>query len=117
MAACPTYATDRAYSGPMPLSQAHRYNADSRDAGFGARAAILAGTRGPWRCHFAGECSRVCPKGVDPARAVQLLRRSLVLDALGLRRPRPTASLAERPTGIERRPDVPEPPPPTVASG
>jgi succinate dehydrogenase / fumarate reductase iron-sulfur subunit len=117
MAACPTYATDRAYSGPMPLSQAQRYNADSRDAGFAARAAILAGTRGPWRCHFAGECSRVCPKGVDPARAVQLLRRSLVLDVLGLRRPRPMASLAERPIGMERRPDVPEPPAPTVAAG
>ena len=33
-----------------------------------AAGRCLAGERGPWRCHFAGECSRVCPKGVDPAQ-------------------------------------------------
>jgi succinate dehydrogenase / fumarate reductase iron-sulfur subunit len=114
MSACPTLATDAAYSGPMPLAQAHRYDADSRDAGFAARAAILEGTPGPWRCHFAGECSRACPKGVDPARAVQLLRRSLVLDAPGLRRRRPPASLAPPPSEARRRPDTPEAPAPTV---
>ena len=70
MAACPTYATDPNYSGPMPLGQAHRYNADSRDGGFKARKPQLAGGSGPWRCHYAGECSRACPKGVDPATAV-----------------------------------------------
>jgi succinate dehydrogenase / fumarate reductase iron-sulfur subunit len=116
MSACPTYATDPAYSGPMPLSQAQRYNADSRDAGFTARAATLTGPAGPWRCHFAGECSRACPKGVDPARAVQLLRRSLVLEALGFRKGHPGAPLADRPGEPRRRPEVPEPPPPTVAA-
>ncbi|MBE3072041.1 MAG: succinate dehydrogenase iron-sulfur subunit, partial [Acidobacteria bacterium] len=80
MAACPTYATDPAYSGPMPLAQAHRYNTDSRDGGFAGRKPALAGDRGPWRCHYAGECSRVCPKGVDPAKAIQLMKRELVLD-------------------------------------
>jgi succinate dehydrogenase / fumarate reductase iron-sulfur subunit len=114
VAACPTCATDPAYSGPMALAQAHRYNADSRDAGFSRRKEALKGDRGPWRCHFAGECSRVCPKGVDPARAIQLLRRRLVLDYLGLRRPTRPAPLAEKPEGITRRPDIPEAPPPTV---
>lgn len=37
-------------------------------------------------CHYAGECSRVCPKGVDPARALQFLKRRLVLDSLHLTR-------------------------------
>jgi succinate dehydrogenase / fumarate reductase iron-sulfur subunit len=32
---------------------------------------------GIWRCHFAGSCSNVCPKGVDPALGIQLLRRHL----------------------------------------
>jgi hypothetical protein len=101
----------------MPLSQAQRYNADSRDAGFAARAEILAGARGPWRCHFAGECSRACPKGVDPARAVQLLRRSLVLDWLGLRRPRePAAVLPALAASRARRPDVPAAPAPSVVA-
>lgn len=115
MAACPTYATDSRYSGPMPLTQAHRYNADTRDAGFAARREALAGEAGPWRCHFAGECSRVCPKGVDPARAIQLMKRELVLDYLRLRRRRCPAGIAQKPAGLQRRPDVPEAPPPTVS--
>jgi len=32
------------------------------------------------RCHYAGECSHVCPKGVDPAKAIQYLKRQLLLD-------------------------------------
>jgi len=83
MAACPTLATDAGYLGPMPLTAAHRYNADSRDEGRGERKAAGAPI-GVFRCHFAGECSRVCPKGVDPAKALQLLKRRLVLDYLGL---------------------------------
>jgi succinate dehydrogenase / fumarate reductase iron-sulfur subunit len=86
MAACPTMATDTTYLGPMPLTAAHRYNADSRDRGFDLRKARLGALGGAFHCHYAGECSRVCPKGVDPARAIQLLKRALVADYLGLRR-------------------------------
>lgn len=109
MAACPTVATDRRYAGPMPLGQAHRYNSDSRDAGFGTRREVLAGGQGPWRCHFAGECSQVCPKGVDPAKAIQLMKRDLVLDLLRLRRHGPPAPVAEAPHGT-RREDIAAPP-------
>jgi len=114
MAACPTYATDPAYSGPMPLAQAHRYNTDTRDGGFRKRREALAGEAGPWRCHYAGECSRVCPKGVDPARAIQLMKRQLVLDYLRLWRPRRPAAIIPAPAEVRRRPDVPEPPARTV---
>ena len=75
MAACPTVATDALYAGPMPLGQAHRYDSDTRDGGFAQRRDVLSGGSGPWRCHFAGECSQVCPKGVDPAKAIQLMKR------------------------------------------
>lgn len=78
MAACPTVATDAEYLGPMPLTAAQRYNADSRDQGFVQRAGLLEAAGGAFHCHYAGECSRVCPKGVDPARAIQLLKRTLV---------------------------------------
>ncbi|MGO9178296.1 MAG: succinate dehydrogenase/fumarate reductase iron-sulfur subunit [Candidatus Limnocylindrales bacterium] len=99
MAACPTVATDARYAGPMPLTQAQRYNCDSRDAGFRTRREILSGAGGPWRCHYAGECSQVCPKGVDPAKAIQLMKRDLVFDLLRLtRRPAP-ALVAEPPHG------------------
>jgi succinate dehydrogenase / fumarate reductase iron-sulfur subunit len=110
MAACPTVATDAHYAGPMPLGQAHRYNNDTRDAGFGQRREVLSGGRGPWRCHFAGECSQVCPKGVDPAKAIQLMKRELVSDLLRLRRRRSPAALAEAPHGTRREDIVPAPP-------
>jgi succinate dehydrogenase / fumarate reductase iron-sulfur subunit len=84
MAACPTLATDARYLGPMPLTQALRYNNDSRDGAAQERAGAIGSRRGAFRCHYAGECSRVCPKGVDPAKAIQLLKRQLVAGYLGL---------------------------------
>jgi len=78
MAACPTLATFASYLGPMPLNAAQRYNGDSRDQGSAQRRQVVEGDGGVFHCHYAGECSRVCPKGVDPARALQLLKRGLV---------------------------------------
>jgi len=114
MAACPTYATDPHYSGPMPLAQAHRYTADSRDGGFEQRRQVMAGERGPWKCHFAGECSQVCPKGVDPAKAIQLMKRALVLDYLRLWKQPCPATVAKPPAGMKRRDGIPEAPPRTI---
>ena len=71
--ACPTVATDVKFPGPQALSQLYRYYADSRDTGRD-RLATVDNRHGIWRCHFAGSCSRVCPKGVDPALGIQLLR-------------------------------------------
>ena len=114
MAACPTVATDPAYSGPMPLAQSHRYNADSRDGGFDRRKQVLATEKGPWKCHYAGECSQACPKGVDPARAIQLMKRQLVFDYLRLYRQPCPSKVVAKPTEIKRRADVPEAPAATV---
>lgn len=114
MAACPTMATDPVYAGPMPLAQAHRYNTDTRDGGFALRREELVDERGPWRCHFAGECSRVCPKGVDPAKAIQLLKRQLVLDYFHLRKQKCPAKVAVKPKDIKRRDGIPEAPKPSL---
>ena len=72
--ACPTMATDSSFVGPQALAQAYRYVADSRDKGKDNRLQIIDDSHGIWRCHFAGSCSQVCPKGVDPAMGIQLLR-------------------------------------------
>jgi len=109
MAGCPTVATDPEYAGPMPLAQAHRYDSDSRDGGFAKRREVLSGGRGPWRCHFAGECSRVCPKGVDPAKAIQLMKQDLVFDMLRLRTRKPGSKVVEAPHG-KRKDDIPAAP-------
>ena len=77
-AACPVVATDKRFPGPQALSQLYRYYIDSRDEGGGERLEVVSDSHGVLRCHFAGSCSQVCPKGVDPALAIQLLRRELL---------------------------------------
>lgn len=72
--ACPTMATDSSFIGPQALAQAYRYVADNRDNGKKDRLKIVDDSHGIWRCHFAGSCSQVCPKGVDPAMGIQMLR-------------------------------------------
>ena len=67
-------ATDSSFVGPQALAQAYRYVADSRDKGNDDRLNIIDESHGIWRCHFAGSCSHVCPKGVDPAMGIQFLR-------------------------------------------
>jgi succinate dehydrogenase / fumarate reductase, iron-sulfur subunit len=76
--ACPTVATDTKFPGPQALSQAYRYFIDNRDNGGKERMNIVDDKHGIWRCHFAGSCSSVCPKGVDPALGIQLLRGHLL---------------------------------------
>ena len=113
MSACPTAATDTRYLGPMPLTQAFRYNSDTRDGAGRERSRVAGSPHGVFRCHYAGECSRACPKGVDPARAIQLLKRRLVGEYLRLaKRGRPCSK--QGPAEGTRRPDVPEAPPFTV---
>ena len=70
-AACPVYGLDPLFSGPAAIALAQRYNLDSRDQGAKERFSILSQHEGIWGCTFVGECTRVCPKHVDPAGAIQ----------------------------------------------
>ena len=73
--ACPTVAADKEFPGPQALAQTYRYIADSRDEGIQKRIDAIDTAHGIARCHFAGSCSSVCPKGIDPAQGIQFLRR------------------------------------------
>ncbi len=83
LAACPTVATDPLFLGPQALAQAYRYTADNRDCGLQERLEAIDVFHGTYQCHMAGACSVACPKGVDPAFGIQLLKRMLVLDSIG----------------------------------
>ena len=74
MAACPIVGSDEAYIGPAPMAAMIRYNLDNRDQGKKYRLEIANLDEGAARCHFAGECTEACPKGVDPSFAIQKLR-------------------------------------------
>ena len=70
-AACPVYGLDPHFLGPAAIALAQRYNLDSRDQGAKDRMDILSQHDGIWGCTFVGECTKVCPKHVDPAGAIQ----------------------------------------------
>jgi succinate dehydrogenase iron-sulfur subunit len=70
-AACPVYGLDPHFLGPAAIALAQRYNRDSRDQGSQERLDILSQHDGIWGCTFVGECTKVCPKHVDPAGAIQ----------------------------------------------
>ena len=53
------------------IALAQRYNLDSRDQGAHQRLNVLATDEGIWACTYVGECTTACPKGVDPAGAIQ----------------------------------------------
>jgi fumarate reductase iron-sulfur subunit len=69
-AACPQFGLNPEFTGPGALALLHRYNADSRDGGQAQRMEVLNAEVGVWSCTAVGYCSEVCPKGVDPANAV-----------------------------------------------
>jgi succinate dehydrogenase / fumarate reductase iron-sulfur subunit len=76
--ACPVNNTNPHFVGPQAISQAYRYNSDSRDQGERERLESLDNMDGVWGCEYAGACSKVCPKGVDPALAIQRLKLDLM---------------------------------------
>lgn len=108
MAACPTVATDALFLGPQPLGQAYRYCTDRRDSGAKERFRKADSRHGVWLCHLAGACSEACPRGVDPALAIQLLKRAMIFDSLRLRKKKEPASIAEEPRESKPKIDVPE---------
>jgi len=70
-AACPVYGLEPKFLGPAAIALAQRYNLDSRDGAKDERAEVVSSSEGIWECTFVGECTRVCPKHVDPAGAIQ----------------------------------------------
>ena len=70
-AACPVYGLEPKFIGPAAIALAQRYNLDSRDKARDERINVIASSEGIWECTLVGECTRVCPKHVDPAGAIQ----------------------------------------------
>ncbi|MFY9655566.1 MAG: succinate dehydrogenase iron-sulfur subunit [Methylocystis sp.] len=73
--ACPSYwwNADR-YLGPAALLQARRWIVDSRDESQAERVSYVDDAFRLYRCHTIMNCSKTCPKGLDPARAIAELK-------------------------------------------
>ena len=80
--ACPIYGLDPKFLGPAAIALAQRYNLDNRDQGAAERMDVLSEHEGIWGCTFVGECTRVCPKHVDPAGAIQRYKLTAALESV-----------------------------------
>jgi succinate dehydrogenase / fumarate reductase iron-sulfur subunit len=76
---CPSYwwNGDR-YLGPAILLQAYRWLADSRDEATGERLDDLEDPFRLYRCHTIMNCTRTCPKGLNPAQAIAETKKMLM---------------------------------------
>jgi len=81
-AACPVVGLDPKFLGPAAIALAQRYNLDSRDEGAAERMEVLSQHEGIWGCTFVGECTKVCPKHVDPAGAIQRYKLKATIEWL-----------------------------------
>jgi succinate dehydrogenase / fumarate reductase iron-sulfur subunit len=76
--ACPSYwwNSDR-FLGPAILLAAYRWIVDSRDEATGERLDALQDPFRLYRCHTIMNCTRTCPKGLNPARAIAAIKLKL----------------------------------------
>jgi succinate dehydrogenase / fumarate reductase iron-sulfur subunit len=77
--ACPSWWWNgERYLGPAVLLQAYRWISDSRDDAAEERLDFLHDPFRLYRCHTIMNCTRTCPKGLNPGRAIQMIKRTLV---------------------------------------
>ncbi|WP_110647406.1 succinate dehydrogenase iron-sulfur subunit [Salinicola peritrichatus] len=69
------------FVGPAGLLQAYRFLADSRDTATQARLAELEDPFSLFRCRGIMNCVAVCPKGLNPTRAIGKIREMLLSNA------------------------------------
>ena len=76
---CPSYWwNSERYLGPAILLQAYRWVIDSRDEATGERLDDLEDPFRLYRCHTILNCSKACPKGLNPAEAIAELKKLMV---------------------------------------
>jgi succinate dehydrogenase / fumarate reductase iron-sulfur subunit len=76
---CPSYWwNSEKYLGPATLLQARRWLVDSRDEATGERLDALEDPFKLYRCHTIMNCAQVCPKGLNPAKAIAEIKQMMV---------------------------------------
>jgi succinate dehydrogenase / fumarate reductase iron-sulfur subunit len=81
--ACPSFwwNPDK-FLGPAALLQAARFIEDSRDQDFEKRLEELEGPFKLFRCHTIMNCVQVCPKGLNPTKAIGRIKNKMVTRSL-----------------------------------
>jgi len=75
---CPSYWWNgERYLGPAVLLQAYRWLVDTRDEATGRRLDNLEDPFRLYRCHTIMNCANVCPKGLNPAKAIAEIKKMM----------------------------------------
>ncbi|CDR88267.1 Succinate dehydrogenase [ubiquinone] iron-sulfur protein, mitochondrial precursor [Sporisorium scitamineum] len=79
---CPSYWWNQdEYLGPAVLMQAYRWMADSRDDSGEERRQKLENSFSLYRCHTIMNCSRTCPKNLNPGKAISQIKKDMAVGA------------------------------------
>lgn len=77
-ASCPSYWWNQdKYLGPAILLQAYRWITDSRDVSTKKRLNFLNHKMRLFRCHTIMNCSKTCPKSLNPGKAISFIKQNL----------------------------------------
>ncbi len=80
---CPSFWWNpEKFVGPAGLLQAYRFVADSRDTQTAERLADLADPFSLFRCRGIMNCVEVCPKGLNPTKAINQLKERMLEEAV-----------------------------------
>lgn len=75
-ASCPSYWWNQnKYLGPAILLQAYRWLSDTRDNQRKKRLSFLNHKMRLFRCHTIMNCTKACPKGLNPGKAINSLKQ------------------------------------------
>jgi len=76
---CPSYwwNSDK-FLGPAILLQAYRFVVDSRDKNKKERLEMLNNAFSLYRCHTIMNCTKTCPKGLNPAKAISNIKKDMI---------------------------------------
>ncbi len=66
------------FRGPAALLQSYRFLADSRDQITEERLDDMEGAYKLYRCHTIMNCAQVCPKGLNPTRAIGHIKQLML---------------------------------------
>ena len=76
---CPSHWWNgKRFFGPAVLLQAWRWLADSRDDAKGERLDALEDPFRLYRCHTILNCTRTCPKALDPGKAIAEIKKLML---------------------------------------
>lgn len=70
---CPVLEINPNFIGPFALTRAYRYTSDPREGDIQSIVDNIQ-TNGIWDCTLCGNCTEVCPQGIDPKMDITMLR-------------------------------------------